>query len=186
MLKKVIPTLSIFLLSFILVGRATPAAAADGISIDAGYQFLWSSSSGQTTTVPLGATAGVSIPLSSPWSVVGDVSWGQKSDIAFAGSSTTILTFGAGARYTPVTMSTFAPYFQAVVGIERTSVSGTFAGFGSVSSSDSNLMIQPGVGGTFAAGPLKAFVEGDYRRVFATVADNDLVVRAGIVLTLGK
>ena len=177
--KKVIPTLSILVLSFILVGRATPAAAADGVSIDAGYQFLDISSGGSSQSVPLGFTAGVAVPLSSPWNVVGDLGWSRKSlTVCF-----TATTFAGGLRYAPTTMSSFMPYVQAVAGVamDKTSVNS----FGSATAN--NFMVQPGVGGTFAAGNLKGFVEVDYRRVQVSGSPaNDFVARAGVVFVLGK
>jgi hypothetical protein len=183
MVKKVTPTLSVFVLAFALIGRATPAAAADGISVDAAYQFLWSSSNGSSTSIPAGFAAGVAIPLSSPWSIVGDFGWSRKSDTGVTSTATSI---GGGLRYLPMTMSTFRPYAQAVVGVEMDKAS-VDSGSISVSVTNTNLMIQPGVGGMFGVGSLQAFVEGDYRRVQASgAAANDLVLRGGLVWTLGK
>jgi hypothetical protein len=178
-LNKVIPTLSVFLLTFAVVGRATPAAAAPA-QVYVGYQFLDISAGGGSQSVPLGVAAGVAFPLTSPWNVVGDFGWSRKSD---NGATNTATSIAGGLRYVPMTMmGSITPYIQAVVGVEMDKSSGTFSGV-SFSATDNNLMIQPGVGGTFALGSsLKGFVEADYRRVQASGdAANDFVLRAGVV-----
>jgi len=175
-LNKVIPTLGVFLLTFALVGRATPATAAPA-TIYAGYQFLDISAAGTSESIPLGVAAGITVPLTSPWNVVGDFGWSRKSE---NGATNTATSIAGGLRYVPMTMmGSITPYVQAVIGVEMDKSSA-----GSFSATDNNLMIQPGVGGTFAlSSSLRGFAEADYRRVQASGATaNDFVLRVGVVL----
>lgn len=180
--KKLIPALGILALSTLMVGQATPAAAA-GVDVDVAYQYLHISSGGSGESAPAGFAAGITLPLASPWSVVGDFGWNRKSD---GDAKFTPMSIGGGLRYTPASMAQVRPYLQAVAGLEMDKSSVSVLG-SSVSNTETNFMLQPGVGGMFGLGNLHAFVEGDYRWVHATGGSaNDLVLRAGIIFNLGK
>jgi outer membrane protein with beta-barrel domain len=179
--KKLIPALGVLALSTIMVGHATPAAAA-GLDVDVAYQYLHISSGGSGESVPAGFAAGIGIPTRmNDWKVIGDFGWNRKKEDDVSHSAT---TFAGGLRLTPMSdkMSKAHPYFQAVLGGERDKDSG-----GGFSASDTNFMVQPGVGATFPMGSWSTFVEGDYRHVFSSgSAANDLVLRVGVCLKLGK
>lgn len=181
-LKNSVPVIAAAFLSLAIVSWATPAAAA-GADVDVAYQYLHVSAGGSGESVPAGFAAGINLPLNAPWSVVGDFGWNRKSE---NGGHFTATSFGAGLRYTSATMAQFKPYAQAVVGVENDKDSFS-SGSVSVSNSQSNFMLQPGVGGMFDVSSLKAFAEVDYRWVHTSGdSANDLVVRVGIIIPVGK
>jgi hypothetical protein len=187
--KKSVWAVSTGLLSLAVIGYAAPAAAADGADIDVAYQYAHVSQGGESESLPAGFAAGVAVPVSGPWSVVGDFSWNRKTlseggidDLKFTATS-----FGGGLRFTPATMSQFMPYVQAVIGAEHDKVSSDSVG---ASDSSNNLMFQPGVGGAInLSGALKGFAEIDYRWVKGSDggdAANVFLIRVGVIIPVGK
>lgn len=169
-LKKSVPVLAAAFLSLAIVSWATPVAA-EGADVDVAYQYLHISSNGVGESIPAGFAAGIALPLRTPWSVVGDLGWGHKS---VNGSGFTVTSYGGGLRYSAQTMSQVMPYAQAVVGAEH-------------SSSETNFMVQPGVGGMFNVSTLKAFGEIDYRWVHTSGdSANEFIVRVGVIIPVGK
>ncbi len=182
MMRSRILALSVFLLSLFLVGRPTPAAAADGVAVDVAYQYLRLSSGGSSTSIPAGFALGVAAPLPGPLQAVIDFGWSRKS---ITGAATTNTSIGAGLRYA-LTVPGVSPYVQAVVGAELDRAHTSNLSI-DITSTDSHFMVQPGVGLMFGAGIWNGFAEADYRRVqLSGAADNDFVFRAGFVWRFGK
>ena len=159
--------------------KAAPAAAGP-VDVSAAYQYLHVSSGGDGESLPAGFALGIRVPTMNGFGVIGDFGWNTKTD---SGVKAQPMTFGAGIRYIPMAdrMSAVHPYLQAVAGAERLKVS-----LGSVSSSETKFMIQPGVGASFPMGMWSSFIEANYRHVSSDPSANDLALRAGVILTFGS
>jgi hypothetical protein len=186
--KKSVWAVAIGFASLAVIGYAAPAAAADGADINLAYQYFHLSQSGESESFPAGFMAGIAVPVSGPWSAVGEFSWSRKTlpeggvDI-----KVTPMSFGGGLRFTPPTMSQFMPYVQLVVGVEHDKATADSVNF---SDSSNNLMFQPSVGGAInLSGSLKGFAEVGYRWTKGSDGEdaaNSIGVRVGVIIPVGK
>jgi hypothetical protein len=178
--KKSVLTVLVFLAAFSLASKATPAAAQ---TFGVGWQLLDDTTGSET--FPLGLDGNVSFPFMGPWSWVGDVSWNHKSvdDV-----SLTFLNVGVGAKFTFPSVKALS--VQGLVGIDHSTggvnipsqvIFGVTVPGSSVSSSETDLMIQPGVIYTIPAGGIDVFVGGHFRHVFVSGGDDAFIVQAGVM-----
>jgi hypothetical protein len=157
----------------LFVVSAVPALAQDN-SVSFGYQYQHLGDGGG---IPMGFGADYSRALSSPpLSIVAAVDYGRTSESSTflgvtADSTSSIITFAAGPRWTRSSGSTHALFAQVLggVGVLRSSITGSAAGVTSLNISDSTskFMLQPGAGVVHwlnAAWGLSG--EVDYRMVF--------------------
>ena len=170
-----------------LVGMASPVAAQDAARVDLGVGYQWLHAPEQA--YPFGFNVDASGALTSNLRWVAELGWSKDSEGSAAfgvDASLSALAIGGGVRWAPPAKS-YKPYAQVLVGVHRDSVSVDTADFGNlVDGSESNLMLQPGVGATFPVGAKWGlFGQADWRRiVYDGSGENDFRLVAGARFTL--
>jgi hypothetical protein len=172
----------------VAMGAASPAAAQDGPGLFVGYQFINSSVSGASTSVPAGWVAGVSFPIASPLSIVAVVDGGYKSDQVFSGDSSKTHSVLGGIEYSLNAINMMTPTVHVAAGVAHGSYdpgsTGTAAGALSQSSNDGVIDFGGGIGYALTD-RLSAFVNVGYRRVMATNAANQFRLSVGVGFPIG-
>ena len=156
----------------LLMGAAAPVAA-QGFEWTAAYQFqrLTCGDCGDPFNMPAGFYVDVARRIMPNLHLVGQSDWSRKRESeTFGGtrfeSTSTLSTFGAGARWMSQTSPKATPFIQALVGVTHESDKQTAAGF-SESHSENNRMVQFGGGVTVpVSGNIGVVGQLDYRRIF--------------------
>jgi len=149
---------------------AVPAAAQD---LSLGYQLQRFSSGGDGTNVPLGLSVSLAGPVSRTGAIVGQVDWSRKhqSESVFGTSveaTANFTAFAGGVRHSARGNLSATPFVEALFGVMRSSGSARVAGEKFEGGSAFDPMLQLGAGlSTPVGGGLGAFVQLDYRRIFA-------------------
>lgn len=170
-----------------LVGMAAPASAQDAPKVDLGLGYQWLHAPEQA--YPFGFNVDLSGALTGDLRWVAEVGWSKDSEGSDAfgvDASLSALAIGGGVRWAPPAKA-YKPYAQVLVGVHRDSVNVDTTVFGNlVDGSESNFMLQPGVGATFPVGAKWGlFGQADWRRIFYDGnGENDfrLVVGARVAL----
>ena len=154
--------------SALLAMIAVPASAQDAPAVDLGVGYQWLHAPDQA--YPLGFNLDVSGALTDSVRWVGEFGWSRDSeeDADFGvDASLTATSFAAGVRWAPPTAA-YRPYAQVLLGAHRdgfnvdTDVVGTL-----LDGSETNFMLQPGVGVTMPVGSnWGLFGQADWRRIF--------------------
>ncbi len=158
---------------------ARPAAAQSApADVEVGYQYLHASASGSGLSFPAGLNVAVNGRVAGAVSVLGEVSWSRHSDtVAGTDIHLDATSYGGGVRWTDA-LKPVKPFAQVVIGGEHDGATG--------GSSENSFMIQPGIGVLAAAGPIDVYAQVDYRRVFSSVAQNDVRVAVGVSIPIGR
>jgi hypothetical protein len=152
--------------SALLALIAIPASAQEAPAVDLGIGYQWLHAPDQA--YPLGFNLDVSGNLTDNLRWVGELGWSRDSegdDDFGVDGSLTATSFAAGVRWAPAAAA-YHPYAQVLLGAQRDSINvdSSIAGF---DDSDTNFILQPGVGVTVPAGAnWGVFGQADWRRVF--------------------
>src|SRR5262245_43970010 len=159
----------IALLVTFVAALAAPAAAQD---LSLGYQVQHFGSQGDGLTVPLGVHVSVAGPSSRVLSAVGQFDWSRKHLSDSVGSTsfeatTNFTTFAGGVRVSGRNNPSVTPFVEALFGVMRSSGSARIAGEAIGGASESNPLLQLGLGAAVPmSGALGVFGQVDYRRIF--------------------
>lgn len=148
---------------------STPAAAQGSatptIDLGVGYQYLAGT---DDQTYPVGVNVDVTgaFLLGLRW--VGEVGFARDratDNQADVTATLMAVNYGGGLRLAPGRGRW--PYVQVIVGQHRDSYTLNAEGIGDlITTSQSTLMVQPGVGLGFNVGRLRVFGQADYRRIY--------------------
>jgi len=173
-----------FLFGLILTGVvARPALAQSAetapVTLDIGYQYLHASAAGATLSYPGGFDVAVAGTVAGPWSIVGDIGWSRHSNTGLGtNTNTDAFAYGAGLRWSAGNVAHAKLYAQMLVGGETDAVT--------YQPTAVNVMLQPGVGVAAPLGRVGVYAQVDYRRVWTSIAQNDVRVVAGVRLPLSR
>jgi hypothetical protein len=140
------------------VAMAAPASAQEASKVDVGVGYQWLHAPDQS--YPFGLNFDASGALVNDFRWVGEVSWSRDSESEGALDATlTAVSYGAGVRWAPA-VAAYQPYAQVILGAHRDSLD-------VLDFSETNFMLQPGVGVTVPVGSKwGVFGQVDWRRVF--------------------
>ncbi len=154
--------------------------AMPSIDLGIGYQYLRAP---DDQGYPVGVNVDVSGRLLAGVRWVGEVGFARdraKDAQADVTSTLMAVNYGGGLRFAPGRGRW--PYAQVIVGRHRDSFTLSAEGIGDViSTSETNLMVQPGIGLGFNVGRWRVFAQADYRRIFYEAQEeNDYRAVAGL------
>lgn len=169
-----------------VVAFAAPASAQDAPVLDLGIGYQWLHAPEQA--YPLGFNLDLSGQLSGDFRWVGEFNWSTDSESDFGVDASLAATaFAAGVRWAPEAGAKYRPYAQVLVGAHRDSFDLDADGLDvDLDESQTNFMLQPGVGATFPVGDRwGVFGQADWRRIFYEgEGENDFRFVVGARVTL--
>jgi opacity protein-like surface antigen len=183
-----IKRLAVILAVAVSVASVAMAEEAPKAEVSLGYAYLHDDSFGDfdlSGSMPLGWMASANFNVNNWLGVVVDVSGNYKSEDTVLGEEVDFSVYGlhGGLRFSSYKNPAVTPYFQALAGVTRGSVS--FVGF---DESASDFSIQPGIGVIVRlSDSIGLDLGGDYRLIFSDEEKgNEFRAHAGIVFRIGR